>query len=95
MKASSAAASKFTNRPHGGDRRDRQRPAEGQRLFARDMAQRNRPGRGARHQPVDVGVIGHVERARRARRHRDAEQRGEGGERMDMPRRRDDARPAP
>src|SRR5450830_438814 len=45
-------------------------------------AHRHRTARGARHHRIDVGVVPHVERAGGAGADRDAEQRGEGGERM-------------
>ena len=75
----------LTNRPMMRDRADRKRPAEAQRVAARD-----RPigmGRVAVRviSAIDVGIIGHVERAGRARADRDAEQRREGRDRIDMP----------
>jgi hypothetical protein len=44
------------------------------------------------HQPVNIAVIGHVERSARARRDGNAEQRREGGKRVDMSRRHDNPR---
>jgi hypothetical protein len=38
-----------------------------------DAPSGHRPAAGAAHDGVDVGVVGHVERAGRARPHRDAE----------------------
>jgi hypothetical protein len=70
---------------------DRKRPAEAERLARQDRAHRNRPRGGAGHQPVDIGVIGHVERTARTGRDRDAEQRDEAGGEVDVPRRRHEA----
>jgi len=58
------------------------RQAEGKRLAARDTAARDRSAARADHQRVDIALVAHVECAGRARAHRDAEQRGEPGHRM-------------
>ena len=52
---------------------------------------RDRPVGGARHQCVDVALIGHVERAGSAGADRDAEDGGERQDRVDMARRDDEA----
>jgi hypothetical protein len=65
-------------------REERQNHAEGHRFRRGDASARDRPVCGARHQGVDVGLIGHVHRARGAGADRDAEDRGEGQDRMEM-----------
>ena len=68
-------------------REEGERDAEGERLSLRDASARDRPVGGARHQRVDIALIGHVERAGGPGADRDAQDRGEGEDRMDVARR--------
>ena len=75
VKASRPAASTFTARPISPTENSDEHDAEGQRVGALHPARRHRPAARAAHQGVDVGVVPHVERARRAGADRDAEDR--------------------
>ena len=65
-------------------REERQRQAECGGLARGDAAARNRPVGGTRHLGVDVALIGHVQRAGSAGADCDAEDRGEGQDRVDV-----------
>ena len=77
---------------HHQDGEDRQHPAERVGFARGDAARRDRAAAGAPHHGVDVGLVGHVERARGARSHRRGEQAHEGHHRVDVARRHHDTR---
>ena len=87
VKASSAAASKFTSRPSVTTAK----PASVSPKASASPGLTRPIGTGRRAvrviTRVDVGVVPHVERAGRARADRDAEQRGEADQRMQRARR--------
>ena len=81
------AATQLTATPHHADRADRQRDAGGQRLGRLDPPGGGGPPAGADHDPVDIAVIGVVDRRRRTGTDRHGENGDEGDQRMDGARR--------
>ena len=80
--------------PQHHHREPGQRQPERQRLAALDPPRGDRPAGGAAHHRVDLPVLPHVERARRAGADGDADDRREADHRMQRHRRRRPCRPA-
>jgi hypothetical protein len=79
---------------HQPDRAEREDDAEAKGIARRDASRRDRTILGALHQSVDVAVVPHVDRARRAGRDRDAQDSDEAEERVDVARREIEPGPA-
>ena len=80
--------------PHHQHGADRQRNSEAKRFPWGDPPAGDRPVGRAAHHRVDIAVVPHVDRTRRARGNRNAEHRGKRQHRVQMPRRHQHAHPA-
>ena len=87
VKASSAPATQIDHQAHDDDGEHREQAAEAERFAGRDAPLRDRTVGRAGHDGVDIGFVGHIERAGRAGADGDAQKRREADHRMDMDRR--------
>ncbi len=74
---------KIGGKPHDGDRGHREHDPEAERIARRNPPRRDGTAPGAPHQRIDIAVIPHVDRSRRAGADGDGEDGGKGEHRVE------------